>query len=92
MKISTNSRYALRFLLRLSLAPEGCRVTTMSVAEQEGISEKMLERIAARLRKEGYVRSAKGVGGGYCLARPAEEITVGEVLRLMETSLSLIHI
>ena len=73
MKISTNSRYALRFLMRIAMS-EG-RVTTLSVANAEGISEKMLERIAAKLKKSGFVESVKGIGGGYELAMPAEQIT-----------------
>ena len=64
MKISTNTRYALRFLSRVAeRAPE--RITTSAVSELEGISEKMLERIAAKLAREGFVRSVKGMGGGF---------------------------
>ncbi|MEG1773726.1 MAG: Rrf2 family transcriptional regulator, partial [Oscillospiraceae bacterium] len=89
MKISTNSRYALRFLTRLANA-EG-RMTTMSIAHAEGISEKMLERIAAKLGREGFIRSIKGIGGGYELARPSEEITVSQVLQTMETPYLPLH-
>ena len=60
-------------------------MTTMAIARAEGISEKMLERIAAKLKREGFVRSTKGIGGGYELACPAEEITVTQVLTVMET-------
>ena len=59
MKISTNSRYALRFLARIA-QKNGERVTTSSVAKVEGISEKLLERIAAELSAEGFVKSVKG--------------------------------
>ena len=89
-KISTNSRYALRFLAKVAeRSPE--RVTTISVAQSEGISEKMLERIASKLAKNGFVTSAKGVKGGYVLARPADEITVTEVLATMETPYLPLH-
>lgn len=90
MKISTNSRYALRFLVRLA-GENNCRRSVCSIAEQEGISEKMLERIAAKLGKAGLVRSTKGVGGGYELAMPADSITVTKVLELMETPYLPIH-
>ena len=90
MKISTNTRYALRFLARLAASGEE-RMTTASIAALEGISEKMLERIAAKLKREGFVRSTRGIGGGYELAIPAEEITVTQILRTMETSFLPLH-
>ena len=83
MKISTNSRYGLRFLAQL--AQSGGRMTTMAIAHAEGISEKMLERIAAKLKREGFVRSVKGIGGGYELVCPADAITVTQILKVMET-------
>jgi len=83
MKISTNSRYALRFLVRVAQR-EGERTTTAFIAELEGISEKLLERIAAKLAAEGFVQSVKGAKGGYILSRPASEITVSEILKTME--------
>lgn len=67
------------------------RLTALSIAEAEGISEKMLERIAAKLKKEGFVQSVKGIGGGYELALPAGEITAAMVLRAMETPYLPIH-
>lgn len=84
MKISTNSRYAVRFLSRVAQRKDE-RVTATAIAEAEGISEKLLERIAAKLVREGFVISGKGIRGGYVLARPAESITITEVLRAMET-------
>ncbi len=84
MKISTNSRYALRLLARVA-QKEGGRVTTSAAAQAEGISEKMLERIAAKLTRERFLVSEKGIRGGYVLARPADSITVSQVLRAMET-------
>lgn len=83
MKISTNSRYALRFLVRVAQR-EGERTTTAFVADLEGISEKLLERIAAKLAAEGFVQSVKGARGGYVLLRPADKITVSEILKTME--------
>ena len=83
MKISTNSRYALRFLARVA-QKNGERVTTSSVAQVEGISEKLLERIAAKLSAEGFVKSVKGAHGGYMLSRAANQITVSEILKTME--------
>ena len=84
MKISTNSRYALRFLARVA-QKSGERVTAAAAAQAEGISEKMLERIAAKLTRAGFIRSVKGIRGGYILARPPQQITVTDVLLAMET-------
>ena len=64
---------------------QGDRVTTSAAAQAEGISEKMLERIAAKLTRERFLVSEKGIKGGYVLARPADCITVSQVLRAMET-------
>ena len=90
MKISTNTRYALRFLARLASCPDG-KMTTASIAASENISEKMLERIAAKLKHEGFVQSTRGIGGGYALAVPAEEITVTQIIRTMETPYLPLH-
>ena len=83
IKISTNSRYAIRFLSHLDFG--GDKKTSSQIAFAEGISEKMMERIAAKLRHNGFVISTKGVGGGYSLAKPPSEITVSDILTLMET-------
>ncbi len=88
MKISTNSRYAIRFLARLA---DGNLHSVSAVAEAEGISEKMLERIVSKLRKDGLLVSAKGATGGYKLAKAAEDISVYHVIRLMETAYLPIH-
>ena len=92
MKISTQTRYAIRFLYELSVNGSGQkRVTAKQAAESQGISEKYLESIAAKLCRNGYVNSIKGVGGGYALARPIEEISVGEIIELMEKQFFEIH-
>ena len=91
MKISTNSRYALRFLTRLAVMSDGGRVTTMEIATAEQLSEKMLERIAAKLQKNGYIKSTKGCAGGYLLSMDPEAIKVSDILILMETNFLPIH-
>lgn len=62
-------------------------VTIRSVSERQGISYKYLEQIITVLSRAGYVKSIRGSQGGYKLARPAEEYTVGMILRLIEGSL-----
>jgi Rrf2 family protein len=92
MIISTQTRYALRFLLELAKSGEKDKPTTLRfIAAKQGISEAYLESIATKLRKHGYLRSFKGAGGGYCLTLSIEDITVGEIMRLMETTYFQIH-
>jgi Rrf2 family protein len=87
MKISTRGRYALRLMIDLALNGSDQYVTIRSVSERQGISYKYLEQIITVLSRAGYVKSIRGSQGGYKLARPAEEYTVGMILRLIEGSL-----
>jgi len=87
MKISTRGRYALRLMLDLALNASEQYVTIKSVSERQEISYKYLEQIITVLSRAGYVKSIRGSQGGYKLARPAEEYTVGMILRLIEGSL-----
>ncbi|HPX03121.1 MAG TPA: RrF2 family transcriptional regulator [Synergistaceae bacterium] len=88
MKISTRGRYALRLMLDLALNSPDQYVTIKSISERQDISNKYLEQIITALSRAGYVKSIRGAQGGYKLARPAEEYTVGMVLRLIEGSLA----
>lgn len=84
MKISTKGRYGLRALVDLaSHAGEGA-VSLVSVAERQKISLNYLEQVFAILRKAGIVRSVKGAQGGYLLDRSPKEVTVGEILTVLE--------
>ena len=87
MLISTKGRYALRVMLDLA-GQDGGYVPLAEVAARQGISEKYLEGIIALLSRAGLVKSLRGKGGGYCLARTPEEYTVGEILRITEGSLA----
>jgi Rrf2 family protein len=87
MKISTRGRYALRLMLDLALNDADQYVTVKSISERQEISGKYLEQIVSVLSRAGFVKSVRGSQGGYRLARPAEEYTVGMILRLIEGSL-----
>jgi len=87
MKISTRGRYALRLMIDLATASPEEYVTIKSIAAHQEISEKYLEQIITVLSRAGYVKSARGAQGGYRLAKPAEEYTVGMILRAIEGSL-----
>lgn len=87
MKISTRGRYALRLMLDLALNGQDQYVTIKSISERQEISRKYLEQIITVLSRAGFVKSVRGSQGGYKLARPAEEYTVGMILRLIEGSM-----
>lgn len=88
MRISTKGRYALRLMLDLALHNTGTPIRIKEIAARQEISDKYLEQIIAVLNKAGYVRSIRGPQGGYLMTRPAEEYTVGMILRLTEGSLA----
>lgn len=94
MKLSTKGRYGLRALIDLALYSENETVSIQSIARRQNISDSYLEQLMRKLRSAGLIVSVRGAQGGYKLARPANEISVGDVLRALEGSLelSLIHI
>ena len=87
MKLSTKGRYGLRALIDLAKYSEIEPVPINSIAARQGISERYLEQLMALLKKAGLVRSIRGAGGGYVLAREAGDISVGDVLRALEGKL-----
>ena len=88
MKISTKGRYALRLMLDLALYSGGSAVPLRDVAARQEISDKYLEQSVTQLSRAGLVRSIRGAGGGYLLTRAPEQYTVGEILRVLEGTLS----
>ena len=88
MMISTKGRYALRTMLDLALNDEGEYIPLRDIAERQDISVKYLEQIVSALTRAGFVRSVRGTGGGYRLAKKPEEYTIGMILRLTEGNLA----
>ena len=88
MRISTRGKNAIKLMLDLATYNHGEPVRLKDIAKRQNISEKYLEQIVAVLNKAGYVRSVRGPQGGYLLTRPAQEYTVGMILRLTEGSLA----
>lgn len=88
MMISTKGRYALRVMIELAIREGEGYVALKEIAGHQEISEKYLEAIMKRLVQEGLVSGVRGKGGGYQLAKPAAECTVGEILRATENTLS----
>ncbi len=92
MKLSTKSRYGLRAVIDLALYSQNGQVALHQIAARQNLSIKYLEQDFATLRKAGLVRSIKGAQGGYILARPADQIRVGDIVRILEGDLSLVDI
>ena len=87
MKLSTKGKYGLRAFIDLAVWGETEPVSLTSIAARQNISQNYLEQLMAKLKKSGLVESVRGVNGGYRLSRPADTISVGEVLRALEGDL-----
>jgi len=88
MKLTTKGRYGLRAMVDLAVNTDDEAVALSQIAERQGISLNYLEQLVARLKKSGIVNGIRGAQGGYVLAMPAEEISVGDILRALEGDLS----
>lgn len=84
MKLSSRGRYGVRAMLELALHHNEGPIPLRTVAEQQQISEHYLEQLIASLRKAGLVKSIRGAQGGYLLAKEPSEITVGDIVRVLE--------
>jgi Rrf2 family protein len=83
MKISSQEEYGLRCLLQIGRqGPEGS-LTISELARREGISDANVAKMLRLLRQAGFVVATRGQSGGYCLAAPADEIRVGDVLSVL---------
>jgi len=89
MYISTKGRYGLRAVFDLARHEQGMPLALTAIAAKQNLSEGYLEQLMIPLKKNGLVKSVRGVHGGYLLVRPAEQINVGEVLRALEGPMSI---
>ena len=90
MRISKKGEYALRCLINLGFAAEAKRslVQASELAESEQLPVKFLEQILQALKEAGYVESARGKFGGYRLAQAAQQIKIGQIVRLIDGPLA----
>ena len=85
MKVSTRGDYASRALLSLALHADVSGPTSVrDIADRTGLPQPYLEQILLALKGAGLVRSKRGVGGGYVLARSPEEITLGQIVSAVD--------
>lgn len=88
MKLSTRGRYGLKAMYQLAIHYGEGPIPLKQIADEENLSENYLEQLVSQLRKEGLLISVRGAQGGYMLAMPPVEITVGNVLRVLEGNLA----
>jgi Rrf2 family protein len=86
--LTKKGKYGLKALSALSELPPGQLAVVGDIARDNTIPKKFLDAILAELRNAGFVHSRKGKAGGYCLARPAEEIKIGHVVRVLDGPLA----
>lgn len=85
MKLSTKGRYGLKAMYDIACREKPKEpVSLKAIAEKNNLSEQYLEQIFSILKKSGLVKSVRGAQGGYILSRPAEEITVGDIIRVLD--------
>jgi len=90
LRLSTKARYALRAMIELAMHEGEGLVQLREVADAQQLSVKYLEQLTISLRHAGLVRAERGPQGGYELSRPAEEITVLEIVQAVEGPLGLV--
>ena len=90
MIISSKGKYGLVALMDICLYSGSEAVTLKSVSKRQDISERYLEQIFSILKKGGIINSKKGAQGGYFLARKPKDITVGEILNILEGDLKIV--
>lgn len=84
MKLSTKGRYGVTAMYDLAMNNGNGPISLKSVAIRQGISEHYLEQLMGQLRRAGLVKSTRGAQGGYLLIKEPSEITVGDIIRVME--------
>ena len=90
MNVTSKGRYALMVMIDLAQHPDDGFISLKTIADRQGISMKYLEMIVGSLKKAELVDSIRGKEGGYCLSRPACDITVAQVLHSTEGSMAAV--
>ena len=91
MKLSTKTRYGTRMILDMAEHYGNGAIQLGEIANRQNISLKYLEQIIRPLKKADYIRSFRGAKGGHMLSKAPEEITVGEIVAILEGGDTLVH-
>ena len=89
--LTNKAKYGLKAMVYLAKIPLGHTAHVNDIATANQIPKRFLDAILAELRNAGYVHSKKGVGGGYMLARPADGIGIGNIIRVLDGPLAPIQ-
>ncbi len=91
MRMSAKAEYAVRAMTQLASVPPGVLVKTEDLAKAQGIPAQFLVDILSDLRADRLVRSHRGRDGGYALARPADQVSIADVLRCIDGPLASVR-
>jgi Rrf2 family transcriptional regulator, cysteine metabolism repressor len=92
MKISTKGRYGLTIMIALAKCKSTSPTSLKSIATEHNLSEHYLEQLIGPLRNAALVKSVRGAYGGYLLAKPASEITAGDIIRVLEGPITPVEV
>lgn len=84
MKLSTKGRYGVRAMVDLASNYGGAPISIKTISKRENLSEYYLEQLFSPLRRANIIRSIRGAQGGYVLCKPPNEITVGDIMTILE--------
>ena len=87
MRLTTKGRFAVTAMVDLAMSGGNGPVTLASISERQKISLSYLEQLFGKLRKHDVVASVRGPGGGYCLSRPANKISISDIIVAVDESL-----
>ena len=90
MRLSTRGQYGVKAMFDFALRYGDGPITIKTVAESQDISEHYLEQLMSALKKAGLVESVRGAQGGYMLARTPDEISIGDIIRVLEGPITLV--
>ena len=86
MRLTTKGRFAVTAMIDLAICSGDGPVTLAGISERQKISLSYLEQLFGKLRRNNRVESVRGPGGGYCMARPMQQITVADIVRAVDES------
>lgn len=91
MRLTTKGRFAVTAMVDLAMWSGNGPVTLASISERQKISLSYLEQLFGKLRKRDVVASVRGPGGGYCLSRPANKISISDIIVAVDEALDATH-
>ena len=90
MKLSTRSRYGTKLMVDLAQHYDKSPVRINDIAKRQDVSVKYLEQLIIPLKKANFIKSVRGPKGGHLLSKPPEEITMGDIVRILESDVNLV--